>query len=71
MNDSQENAWYAIIRCRDSVSELQLDQRLLDYTIRVNGGAYKGCIASMRGTNNSYVIITSEHIDDARFRDKE
>ena len=56
---------------QDFLSELQLDLCFLDYTIRLNGGTYEGCTASMRDMNNNYVRINSDLIDDASFRDEE
>ena len=68
VEDSQKNAWYSMIMGRNFLSGLQRYLCLSDYTIRVNVGAYKGCTESTIDTKNSYVTITSDLLDDARFR---
>ena len=55
---------------QDLTKELQIDPCFSDFSIRVNGGAYEGCTASMREINNSYKIFPSYQLNDASFRDK-
>ena len=66
-----ENAKYDMIIGRYLFPELLLDLCLSDYTIRLNGGAYKGWAISMRDMNNSYVWITSDLHYETSFRDEE
>ena len=70
MDDSHENTRNDMIISQEFSSELQLYLRFYDYTIMVNVGAYVGCTTSMGDTNNSYVRIPSDLIDDASFRDE-
>ena len=44
---------------------------LSDYTIRINGGVWRGCTAPTSDINNRYIIITSNLRDYASFRDEE
>ena len=62
VDDLQNNSMYDMIIGRDLLLELMLDLCLSDYTIKGNGGAYKGCTAPMRDPYNL--------CDDASFRNE-
>ena len=63
MGDSQENSRYDMIIGQDLLLELKLDFCFSDHTIRVDGGAYKGCTISMKDPFDLH--------DDAIFRNEE
>ena len=63
VDELQKNSRYDIIISRDLLLELKLDLCFSDYTIKGNGGAYKGCTAP---TRNPYNLC-----DDASFRNEE
>ena len=67
-DDSQENVSYNMILSWDVVSELKVDLCLSDYTIKVNGGAYKGCMKPMKDVNKVHIKTPIEHFDDGSFR---
>ena len=70
MDVLQENLRYEMIIGWDFFSELQIYLCFPDYIIRGNGGVYEGCTTSMRDTNNSFVGIPYDLLDNASFRDK-
>ena len=63
VDDSQKSSRYDMIIGQDLLLELKLNLCLYNYTMKGNGGAYKGCTAHMK---DSYNIC-----DDASLRNGE
>ena len=53
VEESQNNHKYDVTLCHDIIPELKIDLCLCYYTIRLNGGAYKGYKIPMKNVSNS------------------